>query len=418
MKVLFTTQPGVGHFNPLAPIAHALEAAGHTTRVACAASFAPRVERAGLTPLIAGIDWLETSPELAFPEVEEMTTRERELFLTDIFSDTTANYMTHDLLESFADWRPDVIVRDTFEYGGCLAGEVAGIPHAVVNMEFYIPSHVTRQGMESQLAYLRSAYGLPPYPAMEMLTRYLYFSYVPNSYQFPEYTLPENTHVLRPAFLDPSGDEVLPDWVATLPDQPTVYASMGTTFNNVPDIFRTIIAGLADEPVNLIITVGRSQDPRQFDPLPEHVYVEQFIPQAALMPYCDLVMANGGVGTLMIALTYDLPLIVIPLAGHLLLHAQRVRQLGIGQSLKLPPAWLDVGDAANVDNYVARQASGLVHDTAPELSPETVRSVVREVLEAASYKEEVERLRQEIVRMPGPESAVPLLEQLGTRSEG
>jgi UDP:flavonoid glycosyltransferase YjiC (YdhE family) len=285
-------------------------------------------------------------------------------------------------------------------------------------MEFDIPSHVTRQGMESQLAYLRSAYGLPPYPAMEMLTRYLYFSYVPNSYQFPEYTLPENTHVLRPAFLDPSGDEVLPDWVAALPDQPTVYASMGTTFNNVPDIFRTIIAGLADEPVNLIITVGRSQDPRQFDPLPEHVYVEQFIPQAALMPYCDLVMANGGVGTLMIALTYGLPLIVIPLAGHLLLHAQRVRQLGIGQSLKLPPAWLDVGDAADVDNYVARQASGLVRDTAPELSPETVRSVVGEVLEAASYKEEVERLQQEIVNMPGPASAVPLLEQLGTRSEG
>ncbi len=417
MKVLFTTQPGVGHFNPLVPIARALEAAGHTTRVACSASFAPRVERAGLTPLAAGIDWLETSPELAFPEVEEMTTRERELFLTDLFVDTTANYMTYDLLEYFDTWRPDVIVRDTFEYGGCIAGEAAGIPHAAVNMELYIPNQITRQGMESQLAYLRSAYGLEPYPAMEMLTRYHYFSYVPPSYQFPDYALPENTHVLRPAFLDPSGDEVLPGWLDALPEQPTVYASMGTTFNNVPEIFQTIIAGLGSEPVNLVITVGRSQDPHQFDPLPDNVYVEQYIPQAALMPYCDLVIANGGVGTHMIALTYGLPIIVLPLAGHLLLHARRVRDMGIGRSLKLPPALLEVSTGADADNYVAMQASALVHDTAPELSPETVRAAVREVLGNAEYREKADRLRVEMEKLPGPKSAVPLLEQLAAQRE-
>lgn len=49
MRVLFTTQPGVGHFHPLVPLARALLAAGHAVAVACAPSFAPLVEVAGLT---------------------------------------------------------------------------------------------------------------------------------------------------------------------------------------------------------------------------------------------------------------------------------------------------------------------------------------------------------------------------------
>ena len=55
--------------------------------------------------------------------------------------------------------------------------------------------------------------------------------------------------VLRaPPFDLSHGDARLPDWLATLPRQPTVYASLGTTFNRSPDTFQAILAALSAEP--------------------------------------------------------------------------------------------------------------------------------------------------------------------------
>ncbi len=52
MRVLFTTQPGEGHLNPLVPLARALLAAGHEVAVACAPSFGRLVEARGLRPVL------------------------------------------------------------------------------------------------------------------------------------------------------------------------------------------------------------------------------------------------------------------------------------------------------------------------------------------------------------------------------
>lgn len=417
MKILFTTQPGVGHIIPMVPVAQALQAAGHEVRVACAESFMPRVERAGLTAVAAGFDWSESEPERDFPEVADMTPHQRELFFTDMFVDTSANYMSHDLLELCQTWRPDIIVRDAFEYGGCIAAELLGIPHAAIDMELYVPNHVVKESMEPPLAYLRSAYGLPPHPALEMLARYLYLSYIPPSYQFPDYHLPPTACVLRPSFLDATGDEQLPAWIDRLADQPTVYASMGTSFNNVPHIFRTIIDGLRHEPINLIITVGSTQDPAQFGPLPDNIYVEQFIPQAALMPYCDLAITNGGVGTSLIALSHGLPLLIIPLGGHLHLHGLRCRDLGVGRMLKFAGVLSQEDDLYSVEaeqNHIKRQAAALQQDPTPELTPEHVREAVYALLNDPAPRQAAQRLQQELAALPGTEMAVRLIEQLAT----
>ena len=69
MRVLFTTQPGSGMFNPLVPFAHALTRAGHTVAFASADCFRPDIEAVGFTAFPAGLDWRADTITEAFPDI-------------------------------------------------------------------------------------------------------------------------------------------------------------------------------------------------------------------------------------------------------------------------------------------------------------------------------------------------------------
>lgn len=215
--------------------------------------------------------------------------------------------------------------------------------------------------------------------------RYLFLSPFPTDYLNQEVTLPATTHQLRPVPFDRSGAESLPNWFEHLPDRPTVYISLGTVSNNHPEIFHAFLHGLRDEPLNLIVTVGRDLDPAQFGSQPEHIHIEHYIPQTLLFQHCNLVVTHGGSGTVMAALTYGLPLVILPIAADQPENAERCAALGLAQIIQ--PA---------------------------ELTPERARQVVLGVLGDPKYRINAERMRAEIAALPGPEHGARLLEQLAT----
>ncbi|MEZ4572344.1 MAG: hypothetical protein R2849_18915 [Thermomicrobiales bacterium] len=127
---------------------------------------------------------------------------------------------------------------------------------------------------------IRAEYGLPVDDQLEMLHPYLYMAFAPPEFAGDPEHFPPTAHLFRPVPFDRSGDEDLPDWIDDLPDQPTIYATLGTVFNDEPGVFEMIIDAFRDESVNLIMTVGRNQDPNRFHPLPDHIRVERYIPQS------------------------------------------------------------------------------------------------------------------------------------------
>jgi len=133
------------------------------------------------------------------------------------------------------------------------------------------------------LAALRRTFGLAPDPDLRMQQRYL--SLVPTVPGFvgPRHVVAPTVHFLRPAIFDRSGDERLPDWMPALPERPTVYATLGTVVNRAPGLFAAILAGLRDEPLNLILTIGRNHDPADFGPQSAHVHIERYVPQTVLL---------------------------------------------------------------------------------------------------------------------------------------
>jgi UDP:flavonoid glycosyltransferase YjiC (YdhE family) len=72
MRVLFTTQPGIGHLHPLLPLARGMAQHGHTVAFACARGFVPEAQRAGCGAFPVGRDWLTVELEQEFPEIREI----------------------------------------------------------------------------------------------------------------------------------------------------------------------------------------------------------------------------------------------------------------------------------------------------------------------------------------------------------
>jgi MGT family glycosyltransferase len=383
MRALFTTIAASGHFHPLVPFAAALEAAGHEVAFAAAASFAPQVEASGFQCFPAGIGREETFD--LYPELRTMDgIAFREFARAHLFPGLRPERMLPDLLAIGATWRPDLVVRDGSEFAGCVAAESWGIPHASIGASFGSAfPYTTRHALVPQLDILRARVGLPPDPESTMRFRYLHLMSTPPALRDPATAYSSTTRFIRRVVFDRSGDETLPDWVVTLPERPTILATLGTVVNREADIFRAMLAALQDEPINLILTVGRDVDPEAFGPQPANVHIERYIPLTLLLPRCDLVVCHGGFGTVMAALELGIPLVTIPVSADQPEIASRCAEVGLGVTIGPSERTLDL-----------------------------IRSAVRTVLADASFRINAERVRDEIAAMPNLDDAVQLLDRL------
>lgn len=387
MRVLFTTNPTSGHWHPLIPLAEALRVAGHdvafaTTPAACAA-----IAELGFHCFIAGAD--DTAAESQERRERMATWPDTEAsawILPNYFAGVWAARRLPDVLAICVEWQPALLVRENLEYTGCIAAERAGLPHAAVQVTAWRPRF--HPLIVEPLNRLREDVGMPPDPDLAMLYRYLLIVPAPNSYHDPTAPLPATAHAVRHVSFDRSGDEPLPAWISDLPDRPVVYATMGTAFNRVGSILEAIVAGLRDEPITLIVTTGRDQDPAGFGPQPPNVHLERYVPQSLLFPYCDLVVTHGGSGTVMSALGHGLPMVIVPVSADQPDNAQRCEQLGVAKVV------------------------------APDdRSPEAFRDAVRSVLRHPGYRQNAGQLREEMERLPGPEQAVEWLERLAVEKQ-
>jgi MGT family glycosyltransferase len=230
--------------------------------------------------------------------------------------------------------------------------------------------------------------GLPANHHIDALYRYLLLTPRPPILWNLDSPMPPTTHAFRYAAFNRSGEENLPDWIAHMPKQPTVYASLGTVFNHMTGLLSSILEGLRDEPINLILSVGRNTDPQTFGKQPPNVHIERYIPQSLLLPYCDLLVTQGGSGTMMDALSHGLPMVMIPIGADQPENAQRCAELGVARVL----------------------GRG-------ERTAQTIRDAVREILRNPQFTQNAQHIQQEIDAMPGLDYVVSLLERLAFEHE-
>ncbi|MEA2973194.1 MAG: hypothetical protein QOG82_1652 [Actinomycetota bacterium] len=374
MRVLFTTTPGWGHIHPMVPLARAFVDRGDEVAWAATAGVAPRLEREGFTVHPAGQS-SETSFGEAmrrFPEIQDLPPAERpNAFFPQFFGAVLAPAMVADLLPVARAFEPEVLVCDQAELGGPIAAALLGVPNVTHSFGGLIPA-VRMAGAARAVAPIWEAHGLDPRPYAGTYD-HLYLDIYPPSMQAADVShVPFSQHLRPETFV--TGEEVpLPPLVTESTPAPLVYVTFGTAFNSNPELVSTVLAGVRDLPVRVVLTVGPSVDPDAVGPQPANVHVARYIPQTQLLPYCQAVVSHAGSGTLLAALARGLPQLCLPQGAD---------------------------QFANADACVAAAAGRALHPGT--VTVESVRAEMELVLADAAYRAAAERIAAEILAMPSP----------------
>lgn len=423
-KFLFTVWPFTGHILPCVAIAHALRERGHQTAFYTGARASKFVEDEGFQ-------------RFPFRHVDEeqvyriMFSREQNpLRWTGIlrFNATlhkwligTVPQQAKDLEVVLAKWRPDVVVCDPTVWSPILIfHEAWGVPVGIASFMLgcQIPgpevppfglglprprswytrllTRMAKLGLDvfatnirRTANTLRRSYGLEPLsvPIVEFMGQMpLYLVPSVPELDYGRSDLPASVHYIGHCFPDSPRQGPSASWLDDLPDdEPWVYVTEGTVRTGDPFVLRAAAHGLADLPMQVIMTTGGDRDPAQLDlgPIAPNVHITRFVSYAELLPRTDVVVSTGGGGTVLGALNAGVPQVIIPTEWDKPENAQRVAEAGAG--LRVTPR---------------------------RVTPKRLRAAVERVLADSSFRQNAQRLAAGLAHLGGAVRAAELLEEL------
>ncbi|HKR64540.1 MAG TPA: nucleotide disphospho-sugar-binding domain-containing protein [Thermoanaerobaculia bacterium] len=180
------------------------------------------------------------------------------------------------------------------------------------------------------------------------------------AFEYPRTDLSSNVHFIGASTPPAPTDWTPPSWWSRLDGRRVVLVTQGTINNDYDQLIKPALRALANEDVLVVVTTGsKPASAVEIDPLPANVVVERFVPYAHLMPRVDLLLTNGGFGSIQIALTQGVPVVAIGKTEEKPEIANRVEWSGVGIGLKVRiPAETQIRDAVrrvlNTPTYAAR----------------------------------------------------------------
>ncbi|MFV2104587.1 activator-dependent family glycosyltransferase [Micromonospora sp. LOL_024] len=427
MRILFTTLAHRTHFYPLVPLAWALRSAGHEVRVASEPALTRDITQTGLTsvPVDApewsvddptDLDLLKQFHEDGFVYLRDFDfagdnyatwTWEHLLGLQNILVPSHDSVMNNDRmidrLVTFArDWRPDLVVWETYTIAGAVAARAAGAAHA----RFVAGPDV---GMRARKEFLRLKDTQPPEhqedPTAEWLEWTLERLGVDGGFTEDmvtgQWTIDSTAASTR---LDPgggavsvrhvphNGPAVVPDWLRAPASRPRVCLTFGVSEWVAEFLSGSVLTDflhtLADLDIEIVATLTEAQRASVTD-VPANVRLVEFVPLNDLMPTCAAVVHHGGIGTKANAELHGVPQVILAFGMDTAVMGKGIEEFGAG-------LWMPI----------------------EELTSATLREKLVRVLTEPSFAVAATRLRDEVLAQPTPNAVVPLIEHMTAEHRG
>ena len=314
MRILFASTQGAGHFGPLIPYIDAARRAGHETLVVGPPTLKARGYE--FTPGAAPPD------EILGPlwgRMASLPPGQGDLVVVGvIFAALNVDAMLPTLEQAMEEWKPDLVVREAAEYASAIAADRHGSPHVRVSIGVALVE-------EASLALAAPALDERKPGITGRIAESPYLSYFPASVDPSPFPLTRYRHPATEAAV-----EELPDWWPG-DERPLVYVSFGSvsaTFPPAAQAYSAALAGVADLPVRVLLTLGGNE--LELGDVPPNVHVESWISEPDVLAEASVAVGHGGTGTTLSALAAGCPLVVVPLFGDQPFNAARIAVSGAG----------------------------------------------------------------------------------------
>ena len=419
-KFLFAAFPVTGHINPGLAIARELADRGHDVRWYSTPRFRRAIEDTGArwVPFRRAMQIDEERVERMFPDRPAAGIAQLRHDIEKLFVEIVRG-QTIDLAEELNREPADVLVGDNTSAVNAFLKSLTGLPWAVYGISpLAMPSVDTAPfglaldpatnalgRLRNRFLYwlvdrvifgranrlhedMRQEFGLPPLGrSLFDVARDadLYLQGTTPSFEYPRTDLPPNVRFVGASIPAPPRDWQPPVWWHELSGgRRVVLVTQGTINNDYDQLIRPAIRALADRDVLVVVTTG-SHPPSSLgiESLPGNVRVAQFLPYAHLMPKVDLLLTNGGYGSIQIALASGVPVVAIGKTEEKPEIANRVQWSGVGIGIKVQVP-----------------------------SEKQIASAVDEVLGDLSYELRAEVIRDEMAGLDAPRLSADLLEDL------
>ncbi|QRK06353.1 glycosyltransferase family 1 protein [Archangium violaceum] len=360
---LLTSSTAPGHFLRVLDLAQQLTSRGHRVLFKAKATKAAEVKAAGaeLLPYEHQLDLQDLATIGAHSELPRWMPRVP-FFLAQFRGFAHANnvQLALELEPILTREQVDCVVYDFFEVGAAWAAERAGIPWVSAGnmgttltrdelpLMFNVQPPLRHLGKVPALAHAffnqfislrapRARLGLPPHTGrtaelvQSMISPRLHIVMAHRGLA-GDIPLRDNQLFAGPtAFNVPAKARE----EALRVDPGTVIISTTTTPGD-NGLFRRVLEAVAPMNVPVLATSAGARDIPAG--LGAHIRIEQYVPHDAVFPQARALITHGGWGTVGRALTYGLPMLVIPLFGDQILNATLVERAGLGRYLPLKKA--------------------------------------------------------------------------------
>lgn len=322
---------GAGHFLPLVPFLDQVRRGGGQTLVVGHPAAEDMVRATG-HPFLAGAEPAQPKDE----REEKLNGR------------LAALALLRGMERAVRDWRPDLILREPFEYASAGIAVLLGVPAAQVAHGLAGRMWEGIAGVAPELDAFRD--GL----AGELLSS-PFLTRLPASLDASPFPV---TCRYRETASTPH--RALPDWWAGS-SAPLIYVSFGTVVGGLSssgDVYRAVIDATSGLDARVLVTVGRDFDVTQLREVPGNVRVETWVDQAEVLGEASLMICHGGSGTVYGALAAGVPIVVMPMfADHfanatLVARANAGLQVLAGEDAQGRRRLLNPGDAPRIRHVV------------------------------------------------------------------
>ena len=401
-RIVMTAMPAAGHVNPSAPLIGELVDRGVDVTVCATEEFRPLIERLGAEfrmypegTISSGVIAKATS-EGGSPKVAQR-----------IFEST--RLLVPFLQAQLQDRTTEAIMFDSNALWGRMVATSLRLPAISLMTTMRISTSELRTlSARESLPLLRQTFTALPglLRARRRLRRGAGAGLLPPSPVLPAqgdvtlFPLPEwmqvdsdrddpTCHYVGPSFDAGARTEEVDGPLRELlgRDGPLVVVSLGTLHSGGEDFFRTCVEAFAAMPATVLLVVGRRTEPPAAESLPANVAVRSVVPQLEVLQHAAAFVTHGGMNSVLEALRFGVPMVVVP---------QHVEQLCIGQA-------------------VAQQSGAVVlrhHLHGRRIRADELRTAVRALLNHESYRAGARALGQSLSTGGGSAAAADQIERL------